>query len=305
VAFHQTAAQAASAGFRPCLRCRPTEPALAQRHAELVAQACRLIDRSDPAPGLDELARDAGLSPHHFHRLFKSVAGITPRAYAQARRAERVRQHLPSADSVTTALFDAGYQSNGRFYSDSAGMLGMKPGQYRAGGAQVTIRFAIGECVLGSILVAATDKGLCAISLGDDPEALLHELEDRFPRARLIGGDGPFEALVAQVVALVQAPVGASAPAAALPMDIRGTAFQQRVWQALCAIPRGTTVTYSDVAQRLGMPKAVRAVASACAANTLALAVPCHRVVRRDGSLSGYRWGVERKRALLDIEATG
>ena len=305
VAFHQTAEQAVQAGFRPCLRCRPTDPALSQRHADLVARACRLIDSADPVPSLADLARAVDLSPHHFHRLFKSVVGVTPRAYAQARRAERVRDRLPAAGTVTEALYDAGYQSNGRFYADAPHTLGMKPGQYRAGGAQTTIRFALGECSLGSILVAATDQGVCAISLGDDPDTLLRELQDRFPNARLQGGDGDFEALVARVVGLVQAPAAAAGLAADLPMDIRGTAFQQRVWQALRDIPPGTTVTYSDVAQRLGLPKAVRAVASACAANTLAVAIPCHRVVRRDGTLSGYRWGIARKRALLDIEAAG
>lgn len=305
VAFHPSAEQAVRAGFRPCLRCRPTEPSRSQRDAALVARACRLIDSADPVPGLEALARAVELSPHHFHRLFKSVVGVTPRAYAQARRAERVRDRLPAAGTVTEALYDAGYQSNGRFYADAPRTLGMKPGQYRAGGAQTTIRFALGECSLGAILVAATDKGVCAISLGDDPERLLRELQDRFPNARLHGGDHDFEALVARVVGLVQAPSAAAGIAADLPLDIRGTAFQQRVWQALRDIPPGATVTYSDVAQRLGVPKAVRAVASACAANTLAVAIPCHRVVRRDGSLSGYRWGIERKRALLEIEAAG
>lgn len=305
VAFHASVEAAERAGFRACLRCRPADPGLAQRHAELVARACRLIDDADPAPDLSTLAEAVGLSPHHFHRLFKSVVGVTPRAYAQARRAERVRERLPAAGTVTQALYDAGYQSNGRFYADAPRTLGMKPGQYRAGGAQVAIRFALGECSLGSILVAATDKGVCAISLGDDPDGLLRELQDRFPNASLQGGDADFEALVARVVGLVQSPGAGAATAAQLPMDIRGTAFQQRVWQALCDIPSGTTVTYSDVAQRLGLPKAVRAVASACAANTLAVAIPCHRVVRRDGSLSGYRWGIARKRALLDAEAAG
>ena len=299
VAFHASAELAERAGFRP------TGPAPAQRNVELIARACRLIDTSDPAPDLSALAGAVGLSPHHFHRLFKAVVGVTPRAYAQARRTERVRERLPVAGTVTEALYDAGYQSNGRFYADAPRTLGMKPGQYRAGGAQATIRFALGECSLGSILVAATDKGVCAISLGDDPDSLLRELQDRFPNASLQGGDPGFEALVARVVGLVQAPGAAASTGAELPLDIRGTAFQQRVWQALREIAPGTTVTYSDVAQRLGLPKAVRAVAGACAANTLAVAIPCHRVVRRDGSLSGYRWGLARKRALLDIEAAG
>ncbi len=303
VAFHDSAAQAEAAGFRACLRCRPTEPALPLRQAERVARACRLIESTDPVPGLAALARAVGLSPYHFHRLFKAIVGVTPHAYAQAQRTERVRDRLPVAATVTQALYDAGYQSNGRFYADAQQALGMKPAQYRTGGAQVTIRFALGECALGAILVAATSLGVCAISLGDDPEALLHELQDRFPRAQLQGGDAAFEAMVARVVGLIESPVSCAEVAAELPVDIRGTAFQQRVWQALRGIAPGATVTYSDIAQQLGLPRAVRAVAGAVAANKLAVVIPCHRVVRRDGALTGYRWGIARKRALLDTEA--
>jgi AraC family transcriptional regulator of adaptative response/methylated-DNA-[protein]-cysteine methyltransferase len=299
VAFHATAAAAEEAGFRPCKRCKPDQPPLAERQAAQVTALCRLIEASDPVPALDELARHAGLSAFHTHRLFKAVTGVTPKAYAAAHRARRVRGELRTRQTVTEAIYGAGYGSPARFYEASNALLGMTPTRYRAGGTDLEIRFAIGECTLGSILVAATQRGVCAILLGDDPEALVHDLEQRFPRARLVGGDPGFERLVAQVVGLIEQPrLGAD-----LPLDIRGTAFQQRVWNALSQIPPGETASYTEIAHRIGAPKAVRAVAQACAANALAVAIPCHRVVRTDGDLSGYRWGVERKRALLDREA--
>ena len=239
------------------------------------------------------------MSPHHFHRVFKAVTGLTPRAYAAAHRAQRVRTALDATDSVTAAIYDAGYQSSGRFYEDAAGVLGMTPSDWRAGGANTAIRFAVGQCSLGAILVAASARGICAITLGDDPDELVRDLQDRFPRAELVGGDAAFEGVVAKVVGFVEAP-GSGLD---LPLDVRGTAFQQRVWQALRTIPAGATASYTEIAQRIGAPKSVRAVASACAANAIAVAIPCHRVVRTDGALSGYRWGVERKRALLDREA--
>src|SRR6267154_2743934 len=226
-------------------------------------------------------------------------AAAVAKAYAAAHRARRVREALPQSSTVTEAIYGAGFNSSGRFYAQSGQVLGMTPTRFRSGGSGAAIRFAVGECSLGSILVAATGKGVCAILLGDKPEALVRELEDRFPRATLIGGDEDFEQWVAKVVGFVEAP----ALGLDLPLDVRGTAFQQRVWQALRKIPAGATVTYSEVAQRIGAPKAVRAVGQACAANAIAVAIPCHRVVRNDGSLSGYRWGVERKRALLDREA--
>ena len=299
VAFHATPADAERAGFRPCKRCKPDQAPLATRNAMKVAALCRLIERAERAPSLDELARHAGSSVHHLHRMFKSVTGLTPRAWAAAHRAKRVRAELDRGASVTAAIYGAGYGSSGRFYEESDRLLGMTPSSYRAGGADTAIRFAVGLCSLGSILVAAAGRGVCAILLGDDPGALTRELQDRFPRARLIGGDTQFEALVAKVIGFVEAPrLGLD-----LPLDLRGTAFQQRVWQALRAIPAGETASYSEVARRIGAPKSVRAVAQACAANALAVAIPCHRVVRNDGALSGYRWGIERKRALLDREA--
>ena len=299
VRFHATREEAERAGFRPCRRCRPHEPSLAERRTEAVAAACRLIDAAAEPPSLDALAGAAGLSRFHFHRVFKAATGVTPRAYAAARRAERVREGLRRAGTVTDAVYDAGFHSSGRFYAAASGLLGMAPARFRRGGAAETIRFAVGDCSLGAILVAATGKGVCAILLGDEPEALVHELEDRFPGADLVGADPAFEATVARVVGFVEAP----AQGLDLPLDVRGTAFQQRVWQALRSIPAGATASYGEIAEHIGAPKAVRAVASACAANPAAVAIPCHRVVRRDGALSGYRWGVERKRVLLEREA--
>ncbi len=299
VRFHATGEAAERAGFRPCKRCKPDQPSLAEQHAALVTEACRLIETSAEAPSLDRLAGEAGLSPFHFHRVFKSVTGLTPRGYATAHRGERVRRELARTPTVTAAIYESGYSSNGRFYDESGHLLGMTPSDYRAGGANAQIRFAVGECSLGSILVARSDRGVCAILLGDDPDRLARELQDRFPRATLVGGDVEYEATVAAVVGLVESPgLGLD-----LPLDVRGTAFQQRVWQALREIPAGSTATYTEVARRIGAPRAVRAVARACATNPLAVAIPCHRVVRNDGGLSGYRWGVERKRALLEREA--
>jgi len=301
VQFHATAADAERAGFRPCKRCKPDRASLAEQQADKVAALCRLIDNAETVPSLETLATHAGLSVYHLHRVFKAMTGLTPRAYAAAHRANRVRAELDRSSTVTDAIYGAGYSSNGRFYEEANGVLGMTPTNYRAGGTNMDIRFAVGECSLGSILVATSDRGVCAILLGDDPDELARELQDRFPRAMLIGGDAGFEELVAKVVGLVESPrLGLD-----LPLDVRGTAFQQRVWQALREIPAGKTVSYTEIAKRIGVPKSVRAVAQACSANSLAVAIPCHRVVRHDGGLSGYRWGVERKRALLEREATG
>ncbi|MCW7540214.1 bifunctional DNA-binding transcriptional regulator/O6-methylguanine-DNA methyltransferase Ada [Aquabacterium sp. A7-Y] len=301
VSFHATAADAEAAGFRPCKRCRPDGPPPAERNAALVAELCRYIEAAATPPSLGELARRAGQSASHLHRLFKQATGLTPRAYAQAQRARRLHKELQASETVTQAIYDAGYNSNGRFYEHAPQLLGMTPTAWRAGGSDAEIRFAIGQSSLGAILVAQSERGVCAILLGDDPEALARDLQDRFPRARLIGGDADFERLVARVVGFVEAPsLGLD-----LPLDVRGTAFQQRVWQALRQIPPGQTVSYTELARRIGQPNSVRAVAQACGANALAVAIPCHRVVRHDGGLSGYRWGVERKRALLELEREG
>lgn len=279
---------------------KPASPARSEpaRHIELVTDACRHLADADTVPDLDTLAAAAGLSRFQFHRLFKRVTGLTPKGYAQARRAERLRRELPRRDSVTEALYEAGYNASSRFYAEAAERLGMAPKRFRNGGAGEVIRFAVGQCSLGAALVASSARGVCAILLGDDPEPLVRDLQARFPKAELIGGDAAYEQLVARVIGAIEAPrTGWD-----LPLDIRGTAFQQRVWQALRGIPAGCTLSYAELAERLGLPRAVRAVAGACAANALAVAIPCHRVVRRDGSLSGYRWGVERKRALLERE---
>lgn len=299
VRFHSTCTEAETAGFRPCKRCKPNQVSLVEQHAATIAAACRCIEQSEETPSLEQLANHAGWSPSHFHRIFKVVTGLTPKQYAAAHRAKRVRSALGTRGTVTEAIYDAGYNSNGRFYATADAILGMTPAQYRAGGARTDIRYAVGACSLGAILVAQSERGICAILLGDDPDALARELQDQFPQATLIGGDAAFEQLVAQVVGFVEAPaVGLD-----LPLDIRGTAFQQRVWQALRTITAGETASYTDVARHIGAPHAVRAVAQACGANTLAVAIPCHRVVRHDGTLAGYRWGVERKRALLAREA--
>ena len=299
VRFHETCAEAEAAGFRPCKRCRPnldTAP-----HAEAVGRVCAMIASAEEMPPLARLAAHAGMSVYHFHRVFKRMTGLTPRAYAAAHRTRRVRSALGSSNSVTAAIYDAGYNSSGRFYEEANSVLGMTPTAYRAGGADTGIRFAVGECSLGSVLVATSERGVCSISLGDDPEALARELQDQFPRAELVGGDAEFERMVANVVGLMEAP----GTPCTLPLDVRGTVFQQRVWQVLRKIPAGTVASYSDIAQSIGAPEAARAVARACGTNVLAVAIPCHRVVRRDGAISGYRWGVERKRTLLEREARG
>lgn len=300
VRFHLTRADAERAGFRPCKRCRPDEPALAERRAAAVEKACRLIEGAEEMPSLDILAGAAGMSRFHFHRVFKSLTGVTPKDYAAGHRARRVRKALTRASTVTEAIYSSGFHSNGRFYAAASGILGMTPTSFRSGGTGASIHFAVGACSLGSVLVAATDRGVCAILLGDDPEALVRDLQDRFPEAKFVVGDRGFERLVAKVVGLVEAP----ALGLNLPLDVRGTAFQQRVWRALRHIPAGSTASYTDIARRIGAPKAARGVAQACAANPVALAIPCHRVVRSDGTLAGYRWGVDRKRALLEREAT-
>lgn len=269
------------------------------RWAAVVAELCRLIEAAERAPSLGQLARHAGWSPWHLHRVFKAVTGLTPKAYADAHKARRVRSGLARGASVTDALHEAGFGSASRFYEKTDAVLGMTPTRYRAGGAGSQIRFAVGRCLLGEILVATSVRGVCAILLGDDPDVLVRDLQDRFPHAELLGGDAQFERMVARVVGFVDAPrTGLD-----LPLDVQGTAFQQRVWQALRRIPPGKTATYAEIARRIGAPTAVRAVAGACAANALAVVIPCHRVVRRDGGLSGYRWGTERKRALLRREA--
>jgi AraC family transcriptional regulator of adaptative response/methylated-DNA-[protein]-cysteine methyltransferase len=299
VRFHETAAKAEAAGFRPCKRCKPCEASLVQTRAEKVAEACRLIESAEEAPKLDALARWVGLSPHHFHRIFKAALGLTPKDYATAHRNQRVRAALGKSATVTQAIYDAGFSSNGRFYATSSEVLGMTPRQFRSGGIGREIKFTVGKCSLGAILVAASDKGVCAILFGDGPEALRATLTRQFPRARLIASDQDFERLAAKVIEFVENPHAGLD----LPLDIRGTAFQHRVWNALRRIPAGSTASYTEIAVAIGAPGSARAVARACASNPIAVAIPCHRVVRSDGSLSGYRGGLTRKRALLAREA--
>jgi AraC family transcriptional regulator of adaptative response/methylated-DNA-[protein]-cysteine methyltransferase len=298
IAIHDTLQEAKAAGLRACKRCNPDGPSIAVVNATIIAKTCRLIEASETPLSLSQLAAAAGLSPSHFHRQFKAATGLTPQAYAAATRLARLREALPAANSITETLFDAGFNSSRQFYEKSTASLGMTPSRYRAGGTDEIIRFAVGESSLGAILVACSVKGVAFIALGDDPDALVKNLQTRFPKAELIGGDETFESLIARIVGFIEAPaIGLD-----LPLDIRGTAFQQRVWQALQQIPLGQTLSYAELARKIGAPKAIRAVAGACAANTLALAIPCHRVIRTGGAISGYAWGVERKRQLLDRE---
>lgn len=299
IRFYADVHAAEQAGFRPCKRCQPDvdNPHAAQQAR--IARACRLLEASDTPLTLAALAKDVAMSPYHLHRLFKMATGLTPRAWQQAHRADKLRAALSAGKDVTHAIFDAGYGSGSMFYQQADAALGMTPRQFKNGGAQARIQFALGRCQLGEFLVAQSERGVCAILLGDTPQALLHELETSFPQAHLEPGDRAFEQHVAQVVGWLDHPQGEFM----LPLDLRGTAFQREVWQALRATAPGTTLSYQALAHRIGRPNATRAVAGACAANRLAVVVPCHRVVRQDGDLSGYRWGVERKRALLQREA--
>jgi len=296
VEFFATAELAEAAGYRPSKRASKDQNDA--QHAAIIAAACRQIEDCETLPALNSLAAGAGLSPFHFHRLFKAATGLTPKAYATAQRSRKMRARLADGGSVTDALYDAGFNSNSRFYASADRLLGMKPTDYRAAGQNNDIRFAVGQCSLGAILVAQSERGICAILLGDDPHQLVCDLQDQFRKANLIGADREFEQLIASVVGFIEAP----ATDLNLPLDIRGTAFQERVWQALREIPPGSTASYAEIAQRIGAPTSMRAVAQACGANRLAVAIPCHRVVRSDGNLSGYRWGVERKRQLLARE---
>ena len=299
VRFHATPAEAEAAGFRPCKRCKPDSLTAEQEKLAMIVRACRTIEQAETAPSLGELAAEAGLSSYHFHRVFKAVSGVTPKTYALAHRNKRMRERLPNSMTVTEALLDAGFGSSSRFYAAAEAALGMSPQTFRAGGANTKVRYAIGTCSLGSILVATSERGVCAVLLGDKSDEVLRDLRDRFPKAELQRGDKPFEASVAKVIAYVEQP----GKKFDLPLDITGTAFQHKVWRALREIPAGSTASYADIAKRIGKPKSVRAVAGACAANPVAVVIPCHRVVKSDGGLSGYRWGVERKRALLKHEA--
>lgn len=286
------------AGFRPCKRCRPELSDNGLASATIVTRLCRAIEQNPEASRIPSLVDQFGLTPARLQRLFKKQTGMTLKAYTLAQRAARLQLQLQTGNSISNAASRSGFNSPSRLYSESNQLLGMTPTRFRSGGPQTTIRFALGSSTLGAILVAATDLGICSILLGDDPEILLRDLQDRFPQAELVGSDVSFQKHVALVVGLVENPkLGLE-----LPLDLRGTAFQLRVWNALRKIPPGKTLTYTELALRLDTPRSVRAVASACAANPLAVAVPCHRVVRLDGSLAGYRWGIDRKAELLSRE---
>lgn len=298
VRLHDSLDDARATGCRPCQRCNPDGASRQEENTAMVTRACRMIEQSEQEPSLAKLARSVGRSPSHFHRLFKRIVGITPKRYAAAWRAQYIRNELQLAQTVTQAIYQAGFSSSGHFYHQSADMLGMSPKAYRSGGVREALHFAVGDCSLGTVLVASSEKGLVCVTLGDDPELLVRDLQDRFPAATLIGADADYENLVARVVGLVEAP---GLPLD-LPLDVRGTVFQQRVWQALRAIPAGQTRSYAEIARAIGQPTSARAVARACGANAIAVAIPCHRVVRQDGALSGYRWGTERKQVLLERE---
>lgn len=298
VLFFATNQEAINAGFRSCQRCKPDQLSVNHPHQELILDLCRFIEASEQEPCLANLSARAGLSTYHVQRLFKRATGLTPKEYARANRLNRLQNALQQYSSITHAAFNAGYNSASQFYEESSQLLGMNPTQYKAGGLNMEIYFALGESILGSVLVAQSQRGICAISLGDNPELLLNELQERFPKANLIGGDKHYESMVAQVIGFIEKPEAHFN----FPLDISGTLFQQRVWKALQTIKPGETLSYSQLAERIGAPKSVRAVASACAKNVLAVAIPCHRIIRNNGDLSGYRWGVERKRTLLNRE---
>ena len=298
VAFHGTPDEAERAGFRPCKRCRPREVPQSERHARLVEATRQRLESSDVPLGLSSLAASAGLSPHYLHRLFKKHVGMTPGEYASACRLRRVDLELRGGSTVTAAIYEAGYSSSSRFYQAGSGPLGMPPSHLRRGAEGVEMRAVVHTCSLGRVLVAATSRGVCAVAFGDTSASLFAELHARFPRAVVRSSDEALEALAARVIAMVDV----AGIAREIPLDLMGTAFQQKVWRELRSIPRGETLTYAEVARRIGAPRAVRAVGTACGKNPVAVAVPCHRVVREDGALGGYRWGLDRKKRLLEQE---
>jgi AraC family transcriptional regulator of adaptative response/methylated-DNA-[protein]-cysteine methyltransferase len=299
VEFFATPADARRAGYRACKRCKPDSLAAPSPQHKAVMRACRLIEEAEAPPKLADLARAAGLSPYHFHRQFKKILGVTPKAYIAARRTGRLQHHLAKGTTVTDAIYDSGFNTSSRFYETSAQTLGMKASAYRKGGEGTEIAYAVVRCYLGHLLVAGTERGICMIAFGDDPTELVTDLKHRFPRAAWREDAKDFATQVKRVVAFIEAP----AAGLDLPLDIQGTAFQRRVWQALRQVPAGTTASYADIARKIGQPAAVRAVAQACGANPVAVAVPCHRILRSDGALGGYRWGTARKEKILAREA--
>ncbi len=297
VQFFRTVGQAEAAGFRACRRCDP-KGERARLAQEVVRDACAFIEAEENMPSLERLAARAGYSKFHFLRMFQAHTGLTPRGYAEGVRARRLHAALAAGQRVADAVAGAGFGSESRVYERTGELLGMTPGAARRGGAGEVIRTAFADCPFGRLLVGATEKGVCFIGFAEPDDALLGELSHRFPRAQIIVDDTGLAQTAAAILEFIEEP----REALALPLDLRGTAFQQRVWAALCRIPAGETRTYGEVAAMLGSPRAVRAVARSCATNPVALAVPCHRVVGKDGNLTGYRWGVPRKRAMLERE---
>jgi AraC family transcriptional regulator of adaptative response/methylated-DNA-[protein]-cysteine methyltransferase len=298
IAFYETIAAAEAAGFRACKRCRPNEGSPADRHIAAIGRACALIRARDELPSLAELADAAGISRFHFHRVFKQITGATPREWGKAHRLGRFADRLDAGEGIAEAAYGAGFGASSRAYEAAPNGLGMTPAARRRGGLGETIRYTVVSTWLGWAIVAATERGICMTALADSRAALESDLRRRFPSADLLPADAALAGWAERVVRYITRP----GDALDLPLDIRGTAFQARVWRALQKIPPGKTATYSEIAAALGQPQSVRAVAQACASNKLAVVVPCHRVVRRDGDLAGYRWGIERKRALLDRE---
>lgn len=297
VRFYPDAQSAQDAGFRPCKRCQPDKTHPQQQRLDKVTKACRLLEQDTPIT-LEQLAAEVALSPYHFHRLFKSVTGMTPKAWQLAFRARRLRNTLAVSETVTDAVLAAGFPDSSSYYRQADASLGMTAQQFRRGGDAAGVWYTFSDCALGRCLVAESERGICAILLDDSDEQLLAQLQAIFPRAQRAQANAAFSSRVAQVIKRLD---NADAPFT-LPLDLRGTAFQLQVWQALREIPTGETVSYRKLAQKLGKPNAVRAVASACGANKLAIVIPCHRVVRSDGALSGYRWGMARKAQLLQRE---
>lgn len=296
VEFFDSSAEAQQAGYRPCRRCTPEQ---SNAQTETIKDACRYIERNlDETLHLAEMAQHAGLSPFHFQRLFKRALGITPRQYQQARRAEKFKTSLHGASSVTDAIYDAGYSSSSRAYETSTSHLGMTPAEFQQRGKGAEIKFTVIATSLGKLLIAATARGVCCVRFGGSEQVLARELEQEFSAATLKRRDEELQGIAAEICGLIE---GATLPRE-IPLDIRGTVFQQIVWNALRQIPSGETRSYEAVARSIGKPRAVRAVANACGANPVAVVVPCHRVVQKNGSIAGYRWGVERKAALLNKE---
>lgn len=307
VLFFDTTGDAKVAGFRACKRCNPDGISLEHHRNDTVYAACERIKQSAENLSLNELASVSQLSPHHFHRIFKSVTGVTPKEYQKAIQQSRVRDALSKNSTVTGAIYAAGFNSAGRFYANSTAILGMTPKQYKRGGVNEEIRYALVPCSLGLMMVAATLQGVCSIEFGDHADGLTQQLYERFPRALFVAADKTFKTWLSRILKYLDQSADHSGERHKnlldLPLDIHGTVFQQQVWKALRDIPAGKTLSYSQVAAKIGKPKAIRAVASACASNAIAVLIPCHRVVRQSGELSGYRWGVERKAELLRRES--